>query len=50
MLTRNFIGFGQNSAHPLMDRDGYRVQQITRGSCEFNACEHRVSRDASVRK
>ena len=28
--TRNVIGFGQNSAHPLLDRDGYRDQQLRR--------------------
>ena len=28
MSTRNFIGSGQNSAHPLLDRDGWRVQQL----------------------
>ena len=37
MSTRNFIGSGQNSAHPLLDRDGQGVQQITLGSCVFNA-------------
>ena len=31
MSTGNFIGSGQNSAHPLLDRDGYRVQQSQGG-------------------
>ena len=28
MPTRNFIGSGQDSAHPLLDRDGQHVQQL----------------------
>ena len=28
MSTRNFIGSGQNSAHPLLDRGELRVQQL----------------------
>ena len=28
MSTRNFIGSGQNSAHPLLDHDGQCVQQL----------------------
>ena len=46
MSTRKFIGAGQNSAHLLLDGDGYRVQQITQSSCICNMREHRVSCDA----
>ena len=28
MSTRNFIGSGQNSAHPLLDDRGKRVQRL----------------------
>ena len=30
MSTRNFIGSAKNSAHPLLDCDGHRVQQLRR--------------------
>ena len=50
MSTRNFIGFGQSSAHPLQDDRWIARSAITRGSCVFNAREHCVSRYASLRK
>ena len=50
MSTRNFIGSGQNSTHPLLDDRWIARSAITRDSCVFNAREHRVSRDAPVRK
>ena len=28
MSTRNFIGSSKNSAHPFLDCNGYRVQQL----------------------
>ena len=28
MSTRNLIGSAKYSAHPLLDRDGYRIQQL----------------------
>ena len=37
MSTRNFIGCAKNSAHPLPDRDGYRVQQL-RGVVAYLVC------------
>ena len=35
----NFIGSGQNFAHPLLDRDGQRIQQL----CRVIACLTRVN-------
>ena len=48
--TRSFIGSDQNSAHPLLITWWIARSTFTRGSYVFNAREHRVSRDASVRK
>ena len=33
MLTKNFIGFGQNSAHPLLYDRWIARSTITLGSC-----------------
>ena len=43
MSTRNFIGSGQNSAHPLLDDRWIARSAITRGSCVLNAREHAYS-------
>ena len=40
----------KNSAHPLQDGIWIACLAITRGSCVFNTREHRVLRDATVRK
>ena len=50
MSTRNFIGSGQNSAHPLLGDRWIARSAITQGSCVFNAYVHHISHDMSVRK
>ena len=50
MSTRKLIGYGQNSAHPLLDDKWIACSALTQGSYVFNMCEHRVSSDASVCK
>ena len=49
MSITNLIDFGQNSSPPLLDDRWIARSAITLDSCVFNAREHRVSRDASVR-
>ena len=40
LSTRNFIGFGQNSTHLLLDNRLIAHSAITWNSCLFNVCEH----------
>ena len=43
MSTRNFIGSGQNSTHPLLDDRWIARSAITQGSCVLSMREHLVS-------
>ena len=47
MSTRNFIGFGQNSVHPLLDRDGWRIQQL-RGVVVYLTCVDTAYRETHL--
>ena len=40
MSTRNLIGYGQNSVHPLLDDRWIAYSPITWGSCIFKVREH----------
>ena len=50
LSTTNFIGFNQNATHLLPDHRWIACSAVTRGSCVFNACDHRILHDVSVSK